>query len=294
MNAIQRLQHRFPPRNAVDRPGPTLGSGLDVIGGCEHRTPHDAYRWDGLRRGGSSKRPIALLQYTLDGRGAIDFAGRTFAVPAEHCLIAIIPSRHVYYLPEDSASWSFIWTMVNHPYVVRRLRELIASAGPVVSASAGSELPEALGRLIEASADDALAREEKLLALMLAAHRAADASRPGADERQRLLTRVHQLVRAADYQRPNIEAVAAEFGMSRSNFSHHFRATTGLSPAAFVREVRLERAREAVVGSDASLKAVARQFGFADANHFGKVFSERFGFTPLALRRQTRGRWPTR
>jgi len=294
VNALQRLQHRFPPRDAVDRPGPTLGSGLDVIGGAERRTVADAYRWDGLRRGGSSKRPVALLQYTLDGHGAIDFAGRTFSVPPEHCMIAIIPSRHVYYLPDDAPAWRFIYIIVNHPYVVRRLRDLIAVAGPVIAAPAGGDLPEILGRLIESNADDALAREEKLLALMLAALRAADASRPGADERQRLLKSVRQLIHTAGYKRPNIEAVAGEFGMSRSNFSHHFRATTGLSPAAFIREVRLERAREAVTGSDASLKAIARQFGFADANHFGKVFSERFGFTPLALRRQTRGRWSTR
>lgn len=295
MNALDVMRQRFRISNAPARLGPSLGSGLDVFGGCERRTAADDYRWDGMRRGQSPRQPVGLIQYTLDGHGVIDHAGRSLAIPAEHCMIAVIPSPHVYYLPAGAASWTFSWIMINHPYVVWRLAELIGRAGAVLPAAAGTDLPEAIFALMPAKPaarqDDAFSREAKLFDLLTAAGRAAHAMRHGGDDHERLLARVRQLVRSGQMARPNVDAIAAAFGMSRSNFSHHFRATTGLTPAAFVRDLRLERARDDVVGTDASLKSIAHTLGFADANHFGKVFSARFGFSPTALRRQTRGRF---
>jgi AraC-like DNA-binding protein len=268
--------------------GPSLGSGLDVLGDCEERTTADAYRWDGMRRGVRPDRPMTLLQYTLAGRGAITMNGKTQAVPPEHCMVATIPSRHVYFLPADAAAWSFVWVFVTHAYVVQRLGELVSRAGPVLFAPAGGDLPEAIASLLRPSGDDALSREQKLFDLIIAAERTAQL-RHG-DRRQKLLAQVRQIAADTGPGRPNVDTIAATLGMSRSNFSHHFRATTGQTPAAFVRELRLERARDAVAGSDATLKSIARELGFADATHFGKVFRERFGFTPKTLRQQTRGR----
>ena len=293
MKALDALTRRFPPQPLGKRLGPAFGGGLDVIGACEHRDHAKPYRWDGLRRGQPATRPIALLQYTLGGLGAIESNRRTFTVPPEHCMIAIIPSKHVYYLPSDQQSWRFLWVMIGHAYVVRRLLELVSRTGPVLAAPAGSELPQQISGLLQAHQDDALTRENRLLDLIIAAERTAQATRPAGSEQERLLARVRQFVNAHGMARPNIEAIAAEFGMSRSNFSHHFRGETGRTPAAFVRELRLDRARDEVVGTGTSMKSIARSLGFADANHFGKAFAARFGFTPAALRRQVHGRWPT-
>jgi len=60
--------------------------------------------------------------------------------------------------------------------------------------------------------------------------------------------------------------------MSRSHFSHYFRTRTGLAPAQFMTEVRIREASRALVATRAPLKEIANDWGFANANHFGKVF----------------------
>lgn len=297
MNPLQTLQRRFRPGPGNgQRLGPDLGSGLDVFGGCEKRVPADHYRWDGLRRTKDSNARFAIVQYTLDGHGAFDTPDRHYPVSAEDCFFAIVPSAHVYHLPDDSADWTFVWVLIDHPYVVDRLTRVVQNVGPVIHAPAGSDLPEALSGLLAqrdgAAADDRFSREHRLFDLIIAAERAAYAEEHGGDEREQLLSRTRQILESNDMARPNVDDIAAAFGMSRSNFSHHFRATTGLTPAAFVRDLRLSRAREMLIGGDVTLKAIARALGFADVNHFCKAFRARFGFTPGAFRRQVRGRWP--
>jgi AraC-like DNA-binding protein len=54
---------------------------------------------------------------------------------------------------------------------------------------------------------------------------------------------------AAGGGRIAVDALAAERGMSRSHFSHYFRARTGLSPARLMTEVRIREAARTLVAS---------------------------------------------
>jgi len=77
-------------------------------------------------------------------------------------------------------------------------------------------------------------------------------------------------------------------GMSRSHFSHSFRAATGMAPAQFIRQIRLEEATRRLLHTEQPIEAIARATGFANANHFCKVFRQRFHLSPGAFRRQMR------
>ena len=85
-----------------------------------------------------------------------------------------------------------------------------------------------------------------------------------------------------------IGELAEQHGMSRSNYSHKFKSVTGFSPASYVQTVRLEEAAHRLMRSDLKLEAIALQTGFADANHFCKVFRRRFHLSPGEFRRQIR------
>ncbi|MBC7448043.1 MAG: AraC family transcriptional regulator [Hymenobacteraceae bacterium] len=56
------------------------------------------------------------------------------------------------------------------------------------------------------------------------------------------------------------------------------RELTGLTPAAYLREVRLERARQLLEARTTQTVAeIACAVGFEDAQYFGKVFFKRYG-----------------
>jgi AraC-like DNA-binding protein len=85
-----------------------------------------------------------------------------------------------------------------------------------------------------------------------------------------------------------VDALAAEYGMSRSHFSHFFRARTGLTPARFATEVRIHEATRLLLDTRAPMKRIADACGFANANHFCKVFRRFQHLSPAAYRQAIR------
>lgn len=91
----------------------------------------------------------------------------------------------------------------------------------------------------------------------------------------------------ADPSRPlAVARVAAEHGMSRSHFSHYLKARTGLSPGRFMTEVRIQEASRLLAQTGMPLKQIASACGFANVNHFGKVFRRFQHLTPAGFRRR--------
>ena len=90
----------------------------------------------------------------------------------------------------------------------------------------------------------------------------------------------------ANPKRPlNVDALAAEYGMSRSHFSRLFRARTGLTPARVVAETRIREAARMLLAGHAPLKQVADACGFVNPNHFNRVFRRFQHISPEAYRR---------
>jgi AraC-like DNA-binding protein len=85
-----------------------------------------------------------------------------------------------------------------------------------------------------------------------------------------------------------VDALADAYGMSRSHFSHFFRARTGLSPARFATEVRIHEATRRLLDTRATVKQIADACGFANANHFCKVFRRFQHLSPAAYRQAIR------
>ena len=70
--------------------------------------------------------------------------------------------------------------------------------------------------------------------------------------------------------------------LSPSAFAHLFRDVTGRSPYQFVKEIRLDRARELLVDGDFTVARISKEVGYASVSHFISEFRGRFGATPRA------------
>lgn len=60
--------------------------------------------------------------------------------------------------------------------------------------------------------------------------------------------------------------------ISESHLRLLFRTTMGVSPSAYLRQLRLQRAKELLVNTSYSLKEIAELSGFETLNHFSRVF----------------------
>lgn len=69
-------------------------------------------------------------------------------------------------------------------------------------------------------------------------------------------------------------------GLSVSRFSHLFKEAVGVSPVVYIRNLRIEKAKEYLTETDLSVSAVSEIVGFPDQNYFGRVFKQLAGVSP--------------
>jgi len=99
---------------------------------------------------------------------------------------------------------------------------------------------------------------------------------------KRALAYLHQ-----NYARPLARwEIAEAIGVSEDYLSRVFSRELGLSPWDYLNRYRVNRARELLARTDASVRSVAHQVGFRDQAYFSRVFRKLSGKSPNAFREQ--------
>jgi len=70
----------------------------------------------------------------------------------------------------------------------------------------------------------------------------------------------------------NVAALAKLAGLSPSHYSVLFKSHTGLSPIKYLTLFRMRRARELLLTTNDSIKAIAATVGYRDQLYFSRVF----------------------
>lgn len=109
------------------------------------------------------------------------------------------------------------------------------------------------------------------------------------DEARRVVT---ALVDGRLHESLTVPWLAARVGMSLSTFARRFRASFHATPHQYIRERRLDRARQMLDTTDASLTTIALETGFASHAHFTTAFRAANGLTPSEYRQCAARRQP--
>ncbi|MGA7803363.1 helix-turn-helix domain-containing protein [Bradyrhizobium sp.] len=96
----------------------------------------------------------------------------------------------------------------------------------------------------------------------------------------------------ANWDKPiDIEAMAQVANVSARSLFRAFKKERGCSPAAFAKQIRLNRAREMLERDDEpSIIQIAYKCGFQNASHFAKDFKLAFGELPSEALKRMSGR----
>jgi len=82
--------------------------------------------------------------------------------------------------------------------------------------------------------------------------------------------------------------LAAILEISPAQLSRRFKAVLGVTPVAFLRDRRLQKARELLVETDDTLQTIAERCGYRSAFYLSRVFSNHTGHSPSAYRYSSR------
>lgn len=122
--------------------------------------------------------------------------------------------------------------------------------------------------------------------------------RPGADQQvdvlQKRLAGASPALRRALRLAPGLAtggataaALAEASGIGQRQLEKQFQFWVGTTPAAYLRKLRLDRARSLLRGTDQGVLSIAVECGFSSASHFSTAYSAHFEVTPSKDRKST-------
>ncbi len=89
----------------------------------------------------------------------------------------------------------------------------------------------------------------------------------------------------------NVDALAAEVGLSLFHFHRLFARSVGETPAEYLRRIRIDGAALRLRWTREPVGTVAGALGYTSQAAFTRAFRERYGVTPLQFRKDSR-LWP--
>jgi AraC-like DNA-binding protein len=81
-----------------------------------------------------------------------------------------------------------------------------------------------------------------------------------------------------------IADLASAVGVDPAHLARTFRGHYGMTAGAYLREIRVQRAADALTRSSVPLSQIALDAGFADQSHFTRLFRTAYGVTPQRWR----------
>lgn len=256
-----------------------LPARVTSAGHADERLP--AYDWDGLKRKGSE---FTLFQWTLSGRGRLEFEGAEFDVNPGEAILLQIPHWHRYYLPRDSDHWRFIYVCLHGAEVMRLTGEFIRNRGPIWRLGADSGAVRTAVKIYESGMKQELQSPFAASALgyelLMQLGMESDPSTDAANRFREVLA----FIESHHGEEIQVTELARVAGMSRFHFTRQFTQAMGTSPGEYLLQARVRHAARLLTDPRLNIKEVADRSGFGSANYLSKVFRRVLGISPREFR----------
>ncbi|MFP4520692.1 MAG: helix-turn-helix domain-containing protein [Fibrobacterota bacterium] len=250
------------------------------------RVSTEKYFWDNKSHGPGQDRYI--IQFTTGGRGFFESAGKVWSVPCHTAFLIDFKTDFKYYYKDEGKPWSFSWINFNGPSGKILFEKLITLFGPVVGIPASSYswmmLNDIVEKMSKGGFKDIYRCSNFCNNLFLQLYKDLRSGIGG-----------FSFYDAAGYMSDNLDRnidisqISRKFNLSREHFSRLFTKAAGVSPGRYLKNLRLERAKELLRRGDMNLSMIAKQTGLGDANYFCRVFRAHTGLTPRAFSKTFEG-----
>ena len=94
------------------------------------------------------------------------------------------------------------------------------------------------------------------------------------------IQKVTELVKEGLGKNFNVDTLCASVNMSRTNFYNKIKALTGIAPAEFIRNIRMQEAALMLKSQRYTVAEVSDKMGFADPKYFTDTFKKFYGVPP--------------
>jgi len=100
------------------------------------------------------------------------------------------------------------------------------------------------------------------------------------------VNKVIEYMSDASHMKLTLDKLASTAGMSKFHFVRSFKDATGITPHAYLNNLRIERARRMIFTTNKSIADIATECGFADQAHFTRAYKKIYGTPPSYIVRK--------
>ena len=232
------------------------------------------------------------LLYIVKGRGELVLEGSGRYNISAGDMFMLFPGQWHTYKPADDSGWSEYWIGFRGENIDNRVeRGFFSAHSPIYQIGYNQQMEQLYREAIDI-ADSQPPFFQQLLAgvvnhilglMFMTMHsNRLTGSQGSAPE---LMTRAKHYIEQAVESDVKMPQIAKRLNISYSAFRHLFKLYTGISPARYLTDLRLYRAKELLRRSDISVKEISYILRFGSPEYFTTMFKRNTGLTPSQYRK---------
>jgi AraC-like DNA-binding protein len=223
--------------------------------------------------------PYGMLHWGLEGIGEVWFEGRKHLIPPGNVFITVAPEICSYApAAESPVPWVTSWVKFRGDLALGLLRVLRKLYGLWFPMPADSPAGIAFNRLVQAidkvTFQDSYDASANAYAFFMTLRR--QLAYPENKRRGAIIAAVEHV--RLNFRDPfTVKELANRYKVSREHLSRCFIEEVGVSPALFLRNLRVEHASRLINDSSLSLRLIAKQSGFGSLKKLRHAYRRVYG-----------------
>lgn len=245
--------------------------------------PDEKYLVSRADRTKYSYRHIYILEYVISGEGFIEFNGETYKVKTGDFYFLSTHHSHRYYSNPDNP-YTKVWInlggrLMNEIVSFYNLQSGIAVKQMHCRKTFDSIYKEC-ERITENNKPEIYRSVFKLvmhLLNQLVGDTACDVLSPAS-------YKIKDYIDANIQSDLNLDTISSRFFFSKSYIIGCFKSEFGISPKQYILQKKIDTAKNMLLETDMSIKAISEMLRFADSHHFSNTFKKQVGMAPVEFR----------
>lgn len=232
------------------------------------------------------------MLYTVEGEGTFESTSTNGRVKVkEGDVFLLFPGEWHTYHPIPEIGWKQFWIGFKGKNMDDRVRAgFLSSAKPLYHIGYSPQIINLYKDAMQAAFEEKAYMQQllagivnHLIGLMYALERNIILNKN--QNHVDMILRAQQHIRESLESTLSIQDIANELGVSYSKFRKLFKEYTGLSPATYQQDLKLQRAKELLTTTSLSIKEIAYRLNFDSPDYFSAKFKIKTGRKPSEMRK---------